>query len=188
MTATIRNNALHAFAEAVTGITWIWANQNIPRPNYPYGTLFIPNTVDEGQEDTRWAHDGGAPAGEDMSPNIHQLQEAVIRFEAFTKSADHNSSAMAIAETIRRGLVRPNHRQALSDGGVAPLRVLSGPQDLSAVHNGEWVSRAVLEMAASIVSTDSPANEAGSYIDVAEVTSDIDGVHASVDLNEEQIP
>lgn len=52
---------------STTGLVTVWANQDAPRPAFPYATLDIPIILKTGGPgERRWVYDSGAAAGEEI--------------------------------------------------------------------------------------------------------------------------
>ena len=128
----------------------IWEDQNTPQPSYPYASMkIIAYAKEGGLDETRMTQLIGAPAGKE----IEFLSTNLI---AFTLSLSFHVDRAAGANTPgSRGMSLAAKAQAslgmgivldyLRAAGIAVIEEL-GINDTSVVVNGEWLSRATMDV------------------------------------------
>jgi hypothetical protein len=130
----------------------VWEDQNIPQPAYPYASLKVTSLLKEGggdelRNDTDDARDEGVEVRLlNTSPILLNLS---IQFHLDPSprsgATRAGETAMAFALTAQSSLGQPSVLQHLSEANLALVKEL-GVRDLSLVINGEWLSKAVLDL------------------------------------------
>lgn len=119
-------NALKAWWATQTGLQHVvWEDE--PRPFSPpssgaLGILNMPTIAPVGVDETRWAHDSGAPAGADMIPTQVGNRRVTLVCKVESISQKPADLARAIVERARTRARRPSSIAALVAAGFAVIR------------------------------------------------------------------
>ena len=188
-----RNTALIVWLSEATGLEWIWQGQDEVRPSYPYGSVNIIGESSVGQEHVSHEVDDTLPVGSDTRMTIKEERRltAQLNVQAKHDASDptgfHDARAMAFMDSVRKSALRPSARKKLSDVGLVIIRFETA-QHVPETHNGEFISRATMDVHLRHVAVDTPESEIGSIIEQVEVTTGIEGAPESLELNNEGLP
>lgn len=139
-------NAIHDWAEAVTGLTFVWRDQpEAPRPPYPYGSLKVLAVTPVGDLPERVI----TIDGNDRSETLRTQGEASVSLQVYSTDPKPTASASYYAQIARALLMSETSLGTLTGGGVAPLRS-TGVTDISEVSGAEWLSRANVDLFFSV--------------------------------------
>jgi hypothetical protein len=159
----------------------IWERRGEKRPEYPYVSLFRDSEVDQGamDEQRRRSLDAAglivgidAGAGDPVENEVlnYQPVQFTLTLQAHTTAeagaADANTDAFAMLSKARRTLGRRDVVETLEAAGLSVVSHES-VVDLSEVVNGEWLSRAALDV---VFGTASVMSSKVGFIDKVEVT------------------
>lgn len=166
----------------------IWEDQNIPQPRYPYASMKITAVAKEGGVDEeRPDTDDTRAVGEEIriqstSPILLSMS---ISFhtdpDPRTGATRAGSTALALAMTAQASLGESPVLEHFSRANLALVKEL-GVRDTSLVVNGEWLSRATLDL--QLRATTSMSRYTG-YIDKVGIVSEDFGVDLVLDSTEE---
>jgi hypothetical protein len=162
-------DTLHDWAAAQLGISVIWADQDMPRPAFPYATLKIIADGGVGVDEVRYDDPGGASS---LNQFVVGQRQFTLSVQVYSRSKWPTQNAKFYLSKLRNALRKPT---ALALLAPADVKVI-GPeqsQDLSGVGDGAMESRASLDirMAASTKTADGTE----SYIRKVEVAGTVTG-------------
>jgi hypothetical protein len=161
----------------------IWEDQNVPQPDYPYASMkVIAGPVKEaGKDELRSSTLTGQPAGEEVellstSPVVMTLS---ISFHADPAAGalEPATRARSLAMKAQASLGKLSVIRMLDDAGLAIVRE-EGVTDTSLVINGEWLSRATLDVR---FRTATQMTERTGYMDKVQLESPDFDVDTTVD-------
>ena len=168
-------DAIHAHFELATGVSWIWADQRAPQPNYPYGSLnILPGTV-----------------------SLAVLDEVRIQIDGTIKIVGQRDFTVSAQVHVGppSNMVPASHGRALMYAAVAALdlpgqvdtfrgvnlavRAKGQPQDFDLEVGGEWISRtqADIRFGVAAVLENIPETDVG-FFDKVEVSSTLNGLQS----------
>jgi len=162
----------------------IWENQNVPQPAYPYASMLVTShTKEGGRDEIRTTYDAAQPLGEE----IEFLATGPVQFTlALSFHVDPTAGgnepagrARALATKAQASLGLLAVLDHLSGAGLSVIAE-EGVTDTSVVVNGEWLSRATLDVR---LRTASQMTQRLGYIDKVELESDALGVDTVVDAS-----
>ena len=167
----------------------IWEDQNVPQPNYPYASVKFTAQAKEGGRDeirtdtdliTRAAGEeirmiNTGPVGLTLPVSFHHDPNTL------TNASPVGETAMALAMKAQSSLGMQTVLDHFGRANVAIVRE-RGIQDTSVFVNGEWLSRATLDVA---VRTHTTMTEYTGYINKVELSSVAFGVDLLLDSTEE---
>ena len=171
----------------------IWEQRNTPQPGYPYLSLLRNPETDEGGLDERRdrtiADDGsimeqGSPKtpveNEELIYQPIRWTLTVTAHVSFKEgSTDPACDAMALLGKAKRSLGLTATVDRLRVVGISIIEPI-GPTNTSVVVNGEWVSKATLDVAFRTASVITGRHE---FIDKVELKSDALNVDVTVDAS-----
>lgn len=187
------DDATQAWVASVLGLTVNWENQNVPQPAYPYVTLLRNPETDEGgiNEIRNRTVDANGDVINPGDPGTPDANEAII-FQPiqWTLSAtahtdfgnggnDPAANAVARLGKLKRSLGLESTTDAFTAVGVS----IVSPEEIvdsTLVINGEWISKATLDV---IFRTASVMTEAQSFIDKVNLVSTQLGVDVVIDAS-----
>ena len=151
---------------------FIWENQNIPQPAYPYLTFRRDSLIRSGGADEqRTSTDLSQPEGEEVAIETVGIREFTLTVKALvdeeTGSTDPDCDAVALLTQLQNSLSQQSVLDALCLGGLSVVQELA-VVDLSQVVNGRFISRAALDIR---FRTASSCIERTGYINTARVRS-----------------
>lgn len=129
---------------------FVWADQNLPRPPYPF-ILFKRDSVvrTSAVDEVRTSTDLTQPQGEEIGLETVGVREFTLSISAFvdeeTGSTDPNCDAMALVTRLQLSLGQLSTREIFCLAGLAVVEELA-VVDLSAVANGKFISRAAMDV------------------------------------------
>lgn len=180
---TTVDDAIFYWATQKLSLEGIWENQNAPQPAYPYLSLLRQGEVDEGGIDEtrqRSLDVNGVPAvdPEDAYENeeiLYQSIQFAVTIQAHVDfdagATDPSCDAKRLLGILKRSLYQTSTIRHFKTAGlsiIAPQDV----QDLSLVINGDWVSRAALDVT---FRTASVMTERVGFIEQVQLESDLLG-------------
>jgi hypothetical protein len=175
MNATARD-ALIVWFGGITGLTTIWADQNAPRPDYPYGVLNVTATRKVGTDEVTYTFDGGQPAGQQMVPTFHGYRIHTVSCWALTLGQEAPSDAQSLLDNAVISLRYPSYATALNAAGVSFSEVL-GWNSIDEEVRGRWLAKRSADIAFSVFDSRTITAQGQQYISVAEITSDLSGIN-----------
>lgn len=184
----VAKDAIYDWLAAATGLPVVWANQDAPRPPYPYATLnIIAGPVPVGVDELRIVQDGSntyeVPTG---SRRITVSCQAFVSFEGVTW--DHATDAMARMSAAQMDLARSSVHEQLRAVGVHVQDVLE-LRDLTGAIEAGTLSRAAFDIICGLAFRAVPATVVP-VIETVKVSSDLSGQTGTgdVDLDDETFP
>jgi hypothetical protein len=179
------DSGLYDWLVELLGVTVIWANQNVPQPDYPYLTLHRNSMVIlGGVPEKRYTTDLGQPAGKEIEIEATSMLEFTLGIQAFVDAGaganDPMCNAVALLNKARASLGMLSWQRTFQDtlglAIVEPLAVI----DVSEVVNDEWISRAALDIR---LRTRSVMTEQTGFTDKVTIKSTQLGVDFTVDAS-----
>jgi len=139
-------NALWTWVNAQTpdGVRTIFARQDGQRPPRPFVTLLVTTRQRPEHEHVGATNDQG-------ETRITANQSVTLQIQAFAQADEEQGlSAGEVAEAIlldlRDSLMKPSVREGLSAEGLAYVRELLAPQDVSEVSGNTWEGRGMMDL------------------------------------------
>ena len=139
-------NALWSWVDASVpdGTRVIFARQDGQRPARPFVTLLV--TTRQRDE-----HEHIGPTNDQGETRIRANQSVTLQVQSFANAdEDLGLSAGEVAEglllDLRDSLMKPSVREGLSADGLAYVRELLAPQDLSEVSGNTWEGRGTMDL------------------------------------------
>ena len=163
-------NALHAWAELVTGIPCYWEDQDFPRQAYPFGLLAMGSVRTMGTDELTHEY-AGAP-DDNLTTAIQGVRSFTLGIETFAKGVTPSTSARQYVEALRDSLRKPSVLEAFRDANIAIVRS-EATQNIGRVVNGENQSRWGLKV--QFAGSANVSDTATDYVKTVEVTGTIDG-------------
>ena len=176
--------ALHDYVVEVLGIPFIFANQNVPQPAYPYasGSISAVSTDGEGPE-LRTQYNSSAAAGQEIDLVYMATFEFTFSISVHVDPAsgayDPLCDAKMMASKLQWEVCKETPRAILKAANLVPIEELA-LTDSSVVVNGEWLSRYTLDVRIRGVGM---VSDTTGYIDKVEVTGTFPD-HSSLDFTE----
>ncbi len=178
----IRDTLWQWFAESA-GVETIWEDQAAPQPAYPYASLnILPGTLNFGAlDETRIQSDGSielvGPRDFVLSCQVHVGP---------TDSSDPYCDARMRADAAVATLAIPQYQYALRRANLG-LRERGQVQMLDLEVGTEWIKRSQVDIRfgtmSSVAVSDWPNLEDPGWFNKVEVSSDIQGLDPSSNLN-----
>lgn len=164
---TAIEDALVAWLESAAGVGAIWANQTGEQPLMPYGTLKItgPRQSTPTPEVANVTNLDN-PAGQEIEQTVIMRGEITVSCQVFSQVTAGAGTARELLQQARIALFLPARRQALADAGLALVQA-GDTQDLTALLETTWQSRAAMDVRFNVVDT---ATERTGYIATVNVT------------------
>jgi hypothetical protein len=155
-------DALIAWLEvAVGGGKAIWADQGGSQPLMPYATAKIMATKSIADRPERIrSFEPTAPAGLEVQETIVERSIVTVTCQVFSAVTTGAGTAREYLREAKKSLFLPTQRAALAAAGLAVVDA-GDTQDLSALLETTWQSRAAMDVRFSIVDT---ASEGTGYI------------------------
>lgn len=168
--------ALRSAVSNALGITTIWADQNAPRPAYPFAVLSIVAEAPVGVDEVRYS-DGDAGGGK-LSATVNGLRTFTLSCRVHTLSQQPTASARYYAGLWRLALRKPSVRAALRAAGMAVVEVLALQTLPTQTAEEQLVSGALIDVRLS--AAESASDTAEDWIERVELAGstgpvDIDG-------------
>jgi hypothetical protein len=128
----------------------VWEDQNVPQPPYPYASMKITAYAKEGGlDENRVSELIGAPAGKEIEfLSLNTIAMTLSLSFHVDRSAGANipgSRGMSLAAKAQASLGMQVVQDYLRTAGIAIIQEL-GINDTSLVINGEWLSRATMDV------------------------------------------
>lgn len=183
MNATQRD-AIRDWFTAAIGAQAIWAQQDAPRPTYPYGLLQFTAGTTLHQDELVFEQDLLQPAGQEMLPRTSGIRMDTITCSVLSLAEQYTGSGEALVRKAVEHLRRYSTRETLRAAGVAFVRV-AGYSNQAEVVKGRWLSRWNVDLIFASLDRPSAADLAAErigYIDKIKLSSDLTPL-ADPDLN-----
>lgn len=181
------DDAIFAWATVLLGpppgvpFQGIWENQSAPQPAYPYLSFLRQGENDEGgideiRQQTIDVNGDVVTPGSGLTPDlnreiVYQPITFAVTIQAHVDfdsgAVDPGADARWLLSKLKRGLVQTSTIQLFKDAGLSVVR----PEDivdLSLVVNGDWISRAAMDV---IFRTASVMTETTEFIEKVELES-----------------
>jgi hypothetical protein len=187
------DDAVFCWAVEKLGMAGVWENQNIPQPDYPYLSFLRGGETDDGGIDeirqrTLDANGNEIPPGSSAVPVENEeityqpitfpiTIQAHVNFES--GATEPFGEAKRRLGILKRSVYQTTTTQLFSDAGLGVVSV-EPVVDLSLVVNGEWLSRAALDV---IFRTASIVSERVGFIEKVELKSEQLGIDTIVDAS-----
>lgn len=167
----------------------IFSDQNVPQPEYPYATLKRISEIEEGGDSEVRYRTLDIDGNEVVDPADAYKNQAIfyesilltfsVQFYVDARSGanDPISNAMALASKAKRALSLNSIQEILTAGGLSVVNE-GTINDTSVVVNGEWVSRASMDV---VFRTASVMTEEVDIIEKVNVKSNALGVDLTID-------
>lgn len=133
--------ALKTWADTCGGIPFIWANQNGPTPDMPFGTLQLMSTEGFGDFSTQYVDNPAPVPGAELLKKSEQQGRMTISVNTY--DVPEGMNAWIVAEKLRSSLSIPAEITALTGAGLAPARMPT-IMDASDVAGAHFRGRAML--------------------------------------------
>jgi hypothetical protein len=161
----------------------IWADQEIPQPDYPYVSLkrIAGPTREGGIDDLLTVTDLAQPAGEEIELQTVGPREFTLNVQAHhaRPGAGPGTDAVAMVGRLEASLDQERSRAILGAGGLSVIEQLP-VTDISAFENATWISRASLDVR---FRTTSVMTERVGYIDKVQFTNVVPPPDFTVDAS-----
>lgn len=153
--------------EAALVPAFVWENQNVTQPPYPYASAKIIEgpTKEGGKDEPRVRNASGGQIEIVTVGPVAFTVALAFHLDKDSGAYDPARNARFLASKAQASLGQPRVIAFLSEAGLAVVREL-GVQDTSVVVNGEWLSRATLDVR---LRTTSAMVERHGYIDKAQI-------------------
>jgi len=179
------DNGLYDWLVDLLDVSVIWANQNVPQPDYPYLSLTRESVVIlGGVPEKRYTTDLSQPAGQEIEIESTSMTEFTLSIQAHVDAGaganDPMCNAIALLNKVRASLGMLSHQRNFQDNlGLAIVQEMA-VQDISVVVNDEWISRALFDVR---LRTRSVMTERTGYTDKVNLVSSQLGVDLLVDAS-----
>jgi len=128
---------------------FIWRNQNLPQPDYPYVELHRDSLISIGVDETRETTDLSQPPGQEIALTTFGVREFTLTVNCYVDEAngsnDPDCDAMALMSMLQTSLAQISVMEAFCLAGLSIVEELA-VVDLSQVVNGVFVSRASMDV------------------------------------------
>lgn len=160
-------NALQAWLKGAVGGEVIWSNQDGCQPSMPYGTLKIsgPRQSSPTPEILNTTNLSN-PAGQEIEQTVVLHGQITVSCQVYARPTTGAGTARELLEQARKALFLPTQRERLRAAGLALVEA-GDTQDLTALLETTWQSRAVMDVRFNVVDT---ASEKTGYIATVNVT------------------
>ena len=168
-------DAIFAWFAAATGIDVVWANQDVPQPPWPYGTLNVitgPTRIG-GDDNVRREVDLTRDAGEEVELEYNGPRHFTVSCQVIQGPPDtHDPTCHArrLAGAAHAALSLGSVTQALIVAGLAVVD-LEDVINLDTEVGQEWTTRSVFDVTFAFTSS---VTELDGYVDTMEVTGTLD--------------
>lgn len=137
--------ALHDYVDDVLGIPFIFENQNVPQPAYPYASGAISAITPEGgRKELRHQFNAAADAGEEIETitcgTFSFTFSVSVHVDPKNGAYDPFCDAKMLASKLQWSLCKESALAIFETGGISVIEELA-MVDSSVVVNGEWLSR-----------------------------------------------
>lgn len=163
--ATIQN-AVQAWFTSATGIVTIWADQNAPRPAYPFAVLNVISETALGQDEVRYTLN--AATGK-LDPVVCGNRLLTVSCQVHTRTPAPNTSPRHYLSLARTSLKKSTVLDALKIAGLAVVRAESvqiNDQDVE----GAWVYVGLMDI--QFAAADNVADTSSDYIETVQATGE----------------
>jgi hypothetical protein len=162
----------------------IWEDQNVAQPDYPYATMkMIAQSKEGGRDEIRTTTLVGQPLGREveiMATGPIQMTISVsFNTDATTGGSSSGTRARSLAVKAQSSLGLPVVIDHLYGAGLSIIAE-EGVSDTSLVINGEWLSRATLDVR---FRTATQMTQRHGYIDKVHLESEDLDVDADLDVD-----
>jgi len=171
---TVEDAIFNWFASA-TGIDVIWANQDVPQPPWPFGTLNIiagPTKIG-GEDSVIVTTDMNQPAGEEVQLDNRGPRHFVVSCQVIQGPPDtHNPDihARRLASAAHAALSLESVHQAFTAVGLAMVEV-DNITSIDTEVGQEWTTRSVFDVTFAFMSS---ITERTGFINNVEATGTLD--------------
>ncbi len=177
-------SAIHDFVDDVLGIPFIFENQNLPQPEYPYASGSVSSILTEGGiKEQRHQFNAANDVGEEIDVLICGTTEFTLSISVHVGpnagAFDPFNDAKMFANRLQWSLDKTSSRAFLKAARISIVENLACV-DSSVVVNGEWLSRYTWDVrlrAPAVVS------EKTTYIDKTTVSGTF-ADHSALDFSE----
>lgn len=154
MNWTTLQQTIQAWAAAQTGLTTFWANQNDPKPLYPFCML---NVIAESQLGTDEIRYGDPDVNGKLPASANGNRLFTVSCQIHTTSQTPATSGRNYTSKLRGSLKLDSVRETFKAAGLAVVRAI-GMQSIDRVVEGTWVSINLIDInfAAAQVLADTP--------------------------------
>lgn len=187
------DEAIYKWATGKLGLEALWENQNATQPPYPYLSLLRENETDEGgidelrvrtiADDETVMEPGSVKTPKENEEIVYQPIQFRLSVRAHVDfdsgGNDPSCDAKQLLGKLKRTLRQSSTIQTFNDAGLSVVGAEAIP-DVSLLINGEWISRAPLDV---IFRTASVMTERVEFIDKVQLKSDDLGVDITVDAS-----
>lgn len=176
--------ALHDYVVGVLDIPFIWDNQNLPQPLYPYASGLVTSIVPSATTlERRHKFNAAGLAGKELDvkyvANIGFTFTVQVHVDPVSGAYDPLSDAKMMATRLQASLCKNEFRGLLAAAKIAVVENLA-VIDSSVVVNGEWLSRYTWDIR---LRTTAVVSDTDTYIDKTEVSGTFPG-HPQMDFTE----
>lgn len=181
-------NGIKDWAEDATGLTAVWMNQARPITTKPFVILQIISTSKEGLDYYEYEFTDASP-DDYLLPTIHGYRLLTVQVTVVSRNQNAGYDAINYLELARTRLNRPVLQTALRAAGLEINWTSQAILMRDVVFDNRWESRCVMDIVFRAVQTDAFTDSADqeSFIERAEVSSDIDGADDAIELDDEII-
>lgn len=166
MNLTAIEDALYAWFSGAMGIAVIWADQGMPQPAHPYGTIAINTIAQNAPDEDRVDADLEAPVeGAEVELQTVGLRTVLVSCNVYALAR----GAPILLEKARAALGMPSYLSALRTAGIAISKVNAG-RSLPQIDSDASISRMQMDVECCIAAN---AAERVGYITRANATSDL---------------
>jgi len=169
-------DAMYTWITDATGLTTIWANQNVVQPKYPYASLQIISgpTKEAGIDELRTTTDLSAATGEEISMQTVGFRLLTLNAQIHVGPTNDNNPDAHARHLMSVAQATLNAESARSKFRVANIAVIDEGDiiDTSLVIGQEWIARASLDVRFRVSSC---YTEQVGYIERVSVDGTFDG-------------
>jgi len=183
-------SGVKAWAEGTTGLTAYWRNQQVPAfTPKPFILLQIIATSKVDVDSLDYVYDNTQPPTEEMVPTLSGYRKITVAMTVVSRDQTANFDAINYLELARAGLNQPQYSETLTNAGLALVWTSQGISLQDAIVDNRYESRAAMDIifrAVQYIQYKNP-NDTNGYITQTEVSSDVDGVAESSQMDNEII-
>lgn len=143
-------DAMYTWITDSTGLTAVWANQNVVQPRYPYASLQIISgpTKEAGVDELRTTTDLGAAAGQEITMQTVGMRLVTLNAQVHVGPPDDNNPDSHARHLMSVAQAALNAESARSKFRVANIAVIDEGDiiDTSLVVGQEWIARASMDV------------------------------------------
>lgn len=162
-------DAIHAWAVAEAGISFVWAGQDSPRLAKPFGRLEISAVNNPGVDSVAYEYDADA---DNMATTVKGPRDFMVSIEVYSDGVTRALTARQYVEALRDSLRKPSVLAAFETANIAVIRPMP-LQNIGRVISGENESRWGVDI--HFAGSMSMSDTASDYVKSVEVTGDVSG-------------